>query len=231
MKAFIYYMIITVISALPFCHAAGNIYVVIYATVDGRTGHAGIAIDNYRIQEAGGKWDTVPDGALTYYDLWPKEDDFAFFHLSKNRPALFYKLPNAIWSAPITVNSLYSDGIPHREHYPCDALLMLPTKPLADHSLKQFLDSVIASGRAFNPRFYNCSDFVLQGIEKITGKGLRAKEFLPFGFSTTPNKLCRKLMAQVDVRIIKSPGSKINGSFFRERILKRKPPPYFLAFQ
>lgn len=226
-----YHIALSVIVCLHCFHAAGNIYVVIYATIDGRTGHAGIAIDNYRVQEASGSWDTVADGTLTYYDLWPKEDDFALFGLSKDRTAVFYKLPNAIWSSAITVNSLYDQGIPHREHYPCDALLLLRSTAGADQLLKLHLDSVIGSGRAFNPRKYNCSDFVADAIKKLTGISIRAKEFLPFQSSTTPNKLCRKLMARSDISVIKSPGKKINGSFFRERILKKKPPPVLWASQ
>jgi hypothetical protein len=206
-----------------------NVYVVIYATINGKTGHAGIAVDNYRVQTLNGRTDTVADGTLTYYDLWPGQDDFRLFHLSKNMKGKFYKLPNAIWPGEITLNSLYDNGIPHREYYPCDGLLMLRTAAGADQSLKMFLDSVIECGRSFNARFYNCSDFVLQGLCRITGQCIRAKEFLPFAFSSTPNKLCRKLMKRSDVVVVKSPGEKINGSFLRERIIRRKPPPTMFA--
>src|ERR1044071_162622 len=51
--------------------ACCNVYIVIYATADGRTGHAGIAIDNYQVHILGDKEDTVADGTLTYFDLWP----------------------------------------------------------------------------------------------------------------------------------------------------------------
>lgn len=211
--------------------AGANAYVVIYATADGRTGHAGIAVDNYRVQTMNGiSFDTVADGTLTYYDLWPEKDDFRLFRLSKNLGARYYRLPNAIWPGDITVNALLAGGIPHREHYPCDALLMVRTTVRQDHSLAAWLDSVMQSGRAFNARFFNCSDFVLQGLRHATGRNIRAKEFLPFAFSTTPNKLCRRLMQCGGVVVLRSPGNKINGSFFRERVLKRRPPDDLFAF-
>jgi len=217
------------IASLCYKYAVGNVYVVIYATIDGKTGHAGIAVDNYRIQTINGRTDTVADGTLTYYDLWPEQDDFRLFHISTNRSGKFYKLPNAIWPGEITLNSLYDNGIPHREYYPCDGLLMMRTGAMEDHSLKIYLDWIMQCGRSFNARYYNCSDFVLQAINKVTGQHIRAKEFIPLTFSTTPNKLCRKLMKRGDVTVLKSPGKKIKGSFFRERVLKRKAPPTLFA--
>ena len=228
MKRVWYYMMVVMIS-LSCKDIKGNVYIVIYATINGKTGHAGIAVDNYRVQTINGRTDTVADGTLTYYDLWPDNDDFRLFHISRNRKGKFYKLPNAIWPGEITVNSLYDNGIPHREHYPCDGLLMLRTNSIEDHSLKIFLDSLMQSGRSFNARYYNCSDFVSQGIYKITGQHIRAKEFIPLTFCTTPNKLCRKLMERGDVTVLKSPGKKTDGSFMRERVLKRKPPPTLFA--
>ena len=81
--------------------AFADVYLVYYATVNGRTGHVGIAVDNYRIliREA---WregnlveveDTVATGELTYYDLWPAEDEFSVFSTGKDIPGLYYKLP------------------------------------------------------------------------------------------------------------------------------------------
>jgi hypothetical protein len=206
-----------------------NVYVIIYATRGGRTGHAGVAVDNYQVQDGINTTDTVSDGTLTYYDLWPADDDFGLFSLSKDREARYYKLPNAIWPAPLTIASLYDAGIPHREHYAPDALLMFRTTLKNDYLLKNFLDSAIRTPHPFNPRHFNCSDFVILALRQVTGKHIRAKEFMPFAFTTTPNKLCRRLMRLRDTVVIKSPGNKVKGAFLWERVFAKKPPPLFLV--
>jgi hypothetical protein len=211
------------------CYA--NVYVIIYTTVNGKTGHAGIAIDNYRIETSAGRTDTLTDGTLTYFDIWPEKDDFAMFNLSNNTAGIFYKLPNPIWPNAITVTSLYDSGIPHREHYPSDAILMIQTDSYTDYMLVDYLISITESKKSFNPRFYNCSDFVIDALHQITGKKIWAKEFMPFTFTSTPNKLCRKLMQHKNVAIIKAPDSSISRSFLRERIFKkhRSRNPFILA--
>lgn len=212
-------------------NARSNVYVVIYATVKGKTGHAGIAIDNYQMQIINGKTDTVWNGTLTYYDMWPANDKIGLFHYSKNREAKYFRLPNHIWKDNITPNSLFDNGIPHREFYPCDALLMIRTTALTDKILAGYLDSVCNAAMPFNPRYFNCSDFVVAAIEKIFRSEVRAREFIPLSFSTTPNKLCRTLMKRKEIVVLKDPGKKINKSFIAERILKRKDPEtLFLAY-
>ncbi|WEK35045.1 MAG: hypothetical protein P0Y53_21360 [Candidatus Pseudobacter hemicellulosilyticus] len=207
-----------------------NTYIVIYATLNGRTGHAGIAIDNYQVQRlSNGKIDTVRDGTLTYYDLWPAEDDFSLARLTKDQPAQFYKLPSSIWPSAITPASLFDAGIPHREFYPCDGLLMLRSAAAADYRLKLYLNEVIRSGRPFNARFYNCCDFVADAVRELTGADINAKEVILFGNSSTPNKLCRQLMTQPGTVVLKAPGDRIKGSFLEHKLLAPKPGPSFLA--
>ena len=198
-----------------------NVYVIIYATKEGKTGHAGIAIDNYQIQVSNNKTDTVRTGTLTYFDLWPDKDRFGLFNYGVSREAKFYKLPNSIWSSPLTVASLYDKGIPHKEFYPCDAILMIPTDAKADHSMVSYLDKFIEVNKSFNARFFNCSDFVLAPIAEVLGIKMKAKEFIPLSFTTTPNKLCRKLMDYDKVQVIKSPGNIVRRSFMREKVMKR----------
>lgn len=202
--------------------STGHVYIIIYATLNGKTGHAGLAIDNYNIIENNEIQDTIKRNTLTYYDLWPGKDDFGLFEFNKDHHPVFYTLPNAIWSSPITVTSLYDQGIPHREHYPADAILMLRTTPTADYALRSYMNHIIETKTVFNPRSYNCSDFVLDGINHVTGLQLKAKEFIPFSFTTTPNKLFRRLSAVKDIEIIKPAPEQISHSFFRERVLKRK---------
>jgi riboflavin biosynthesis pyrimidine reductase len=81
------------------------------------------------------------------------------------------------------------------------------------------MDSLIAINKPFNVRKYNCSDFILSGACYITDRKIRAKEFIPFSFSTTPNRLFKKLRALTETDVIVDPGKKVNGLFFKERVV------------
>lgn len=103
-----------------------NVYVVIYATIDGKTGHAGLAIDKYNIlvydinNDKSGyyKYDTVKIGSLCYFDLWPEIDHFGVFTTGKNIKPIYYKLPQSTFNEDLTVNTFYYKGIPKSKANP-----------------------------------------------------------------------------------------------------------------
>jgi hypothetical protein len=206
--------------------AIADVYIIYYATKDGKTGHVGIAVDNYRIifrqVETGGKFiekeDTVATGELTYYDLWPRDDEFGVTATLKDIPAAYYKLP-ASSMEEITVNSLYDKGIPHKEHYPCDGILKIKTNWEENNMLRGYLDSLIEANRAFNARSFNCADFVKGSLEYLKGIRIDATEFIFPGRSSTPNALYRELRKMPFVEVIKNADEAANGSFLKERIL------------
>ncbi|MFZ2899980.1 MAG: hypothetical protein WA004_15240 [Saprospiraceae bacterium] len=209
--------------------ASADVYVVIYATFNGRTGHAGIAVDKYAVKvrdcrECPGAvaYDTVKTGNLLYYDLWPKEDQFDMQRLFEQIPATFFRLPASSAELPITVNTLLLKGIPHEEGYPCDALLKIKTTYEADKELEAFLNGFIDRQNSFNALTFNCADFVERAVEHLLCTEVNADEWVfPKTFATTPNKLYKELAALPEVIIIKNPGEKVAGSFWKERIIKR----------
>jgi hypothetical protein len=86
----------------PFaCPVFADVYVVIYATTETKTGHAGVAIDRYQIQRrdvtvsgvTAERADTVRTGSLTYYDLWPKDDVIPKTLTFQKVEPQYYKLP------------------------------------------------------------------------------------------------------------------------------------------
>ena len=207
--------------------AAADVYLVYYATVNGKTGHVGIAVDNYKIiireQWCNGSSieveDTVATGELTYYDLWPAEDDFNVFSTGRDMPAVYYQLPVSS-TEEITLNTLRDKGIPHKERYACDGILRFPTHWRQDDSLRRYLDQLMAQGRAFNARSFNCTDFVKLAFEKLLGTPLDATEFILVGRSATPNALYRELRTQPGVIVVKNADALANGRFLSERILQ-----------
>jgi hypothetical protein len=214
------------IVALAGIRTSDTAYLVYYATIDGKTGHIGIAIDNYRIlyrevRSSKGQIevsDTIPSGHLTYFDLWPAEDHFNAARTAVDVPAVYYKLPVSS-TEEITLNSLYDNGIPHKEYYPCDGILKIKTGWQQDQKLIRILDSISNLKRLFNAQKFNCADFVELALEKLLSVDLKSKEFVLSGWSTTPNKLYRNMLRLQNVEIVKDPGDKSNGSFLKERIL------------
>ena len=74
-----------------------DIILIIWASHEGRIGHAGIAISNYKEKEIrvkiNGQWTTqkkmVHDGTYTYRDLWPGGNGVGKENFNQNVPAVY----------------------------------------------------------------------------------------------------------------------------------------------
>ena len=209
-----------------YCNDNDDVYVVIYATYHGKTGHDGIAVDKYKIVyrdiNAGNgaviKKDTIMTGGLVYYDFWPETDSFNLSIASKDKPGRYYKLPEELFQE-ITLNSLYDIGLPHKENYPSDGIFRIRTTMRKDLKTTSMLDSLISLNRPFNARRYNCTDFIIAPISMLLNKPVYAKELILFAWSSTPNKLYRTLRKTTGVETVKEAGLKTGKSFFSQRIL------------
>ena len=224
-RQFIVLIIACAFSQILFAKS-NNIFIVFYATAGGKTGHLGIAVDNYKIvfkevkksNKIIQQTDTIASGELTYYDFWPNDDDFNVSRTGTDIPGVYYKLPVSSVQNSITINSLYDSGIPHKEHYPSDGLLKIPTNWQQDQWMISFLDSTIKSNRLFNAQLFNCSDFVRLPLEKLLNTKLESSEFVLTGWSTTPNKLYQCLRKLNNIEVIKNADDKAAHSFIEQRI-------------
>ncbi|CAL2102219.1 conserved exported protein of unknown function [Tenacibaculum sp. 190130A14a] len=207
-----------------------DVYFVFYATINGKSGHAGIAVDNYKTvvkeyrnekNELVRKYEKLKTGTLTYYDLWPEKDDFNAQNVDKDVKAKYFKLPKATWEERITVNSLITKGIPHEEHYPVDGLLKISSTSSSDEILKNYIEELIDENKAFNVRTFNCADFVELIIEKLCACEIYAEEAILFRKSTTPNKLYKAIEQLRNTSILKDGSKKAEGSFTLERLIKQ----------
>lgn len=205
--------------------ARADVFLIYYATYQGKTGHVGLAVDNYRIlireeMRNGRKHvieDTLATGELTYYDLWPREDSFSLFNTTRDLPAAYFQLPVSS-TEEITLNQLYDRGIPHKEYYPCDGILRISTRWREDDRLREIMDSLARANRPFNARTFNCTDFVIVALEELMQIEIRAREFVLVGMVSTPNALYRELRKMKEITIVKNADAKCGGSFVRERI-------------
>lgn len=206
-----------------------DVYYIFYATINGKSGHAGIAIDNYKIivkdilDENNKKisvYDTIRTGTLTYYDLWPEKDEFNALNVDKDVPAKYFKLPAASWENPITITSLLRQGIPHEEDYPVDGIIQFKSTPQKDDQLRKYIEGIIAKNKSFNVRTFNCADFIEISIEKHCNCTITADESIFMKQSTTPNRLYQELSKLKSAIIIKDGSEKAKGTFTMQRLLK-----------
>lgn len=210
-----------------------NVHVIIYATCDGKTGHAGIAVDEYliKIRETvkGGKTeyraDTVATGYVRYYDLWPKNDDYKV-NYDRDVASTYYQLPSSKWKGLLSVKTLADQGVPHKEGYPSDGIITLRTTPKDDLQLEGFLQQRSDSGKPFNAMRYNCCDFVTEALVFLFGRPLNARELIFKTLTSTPNRLYKVLAKWPEAEVVKDPGNKVDGSFVQQRIIGRMIPSF-----
>ena len=203
-----------------------DVYLIFYTTRAGYTGHVGIAVDNYRIvvrdTVAGRKtiavYDTVKNHSLTYYDLWGPSTIHLNEH-DKDLPARYYKLPRSSAEERITADYFLTRGLPHSYDYPCDAMIRLKTSAKADYKLKDIAEAIQEEKNYFNTRAYNCTDYIILCLNRLLGVELTAREYIPFRWSSTPNKLYKVVVSELDVEIMKKAGPEVDESFFKERVL------------
>lgn len=204
-----------------------DIYLVIYVTKDGRTGHVGFAVDNYKIvgrDTVVNKiktvvYDTIKNHSLTYFDLWGPATMNWDDH-DKNLTPRYYTLPRSSAEARITPNYFLTKGLPHSYDYPCDALIRIKTSAKTDYHLKEIAEQVQHEKNFFNTRKHNCSDYAILCLNRLFNINLEAKEYIPFSWSSTPNKFYQEVVANLKVEIIKGAGEEVNNSFFKERMIK-----------
>ncbi len=213
----------------PVYAAPTDVYLVLYATHDGRTGHVGLAIDQYRIRvidcadcSSGFRYDSVATGELTYFDLWPATDELSFQFLFRTVQAHYYRLPTGSAELPITVSSLLRLGLPHAMEDSCDGLLRLPTTPTRDFELVEFLQAKIDENEPFSTYDHNCADFAAAGLSVALERPIEARERVLTRLATTPNCLWRTVAALAGTRVLRDPGSQVLGSFDGQKIFYHK---------
>ena len=205
--------------------SASDIYLIIYTTKTGHTGHVGIAVDNYKIIVkdtilADGQavvYDTVRNNTLTYYDLWGPSDINLNEH-DEDLASRYYKLPRSSAEESLTVDYFLTKGLPHSYDYPCDAMVRISTRPGDDFRLKEIAEAIREEKNYFNSREYNCTDYVILCLNRLLGVELKAREYIPFTWSSTPNRFYREIVSNLKVEIIKKPGPEVSSSFFKERV-------------
>ena len=217
-----------------------DIYIVIWFSKDDETGHAGIAVDNYKwvetkVIENGQevtKRTRVPDGTVTYYDLWPEKqvgqtelqdgvkDDY------NRRKYTVEELTNIDVSKSNKSGHVSQNG----KGRPADGVIKLrigdsvEEQRSIDKAVKMKLEGVQDSGKDYNACSNNCSSFVQEGL-KAAISGFDASQYVDVPFSmdvlyddvnvVAPNNLYNKAASSPGAEVLKGP-SKIEAKPYLE---------------
>ncbi|MET3012595.1 hypothetical protein [Flavobacterium psychrophilum] len=200
-----------------------DVILLIWASHNGRIGHAGIAVSNYKteyykVKENGRtvtKSRQVEDGTYTYRDLWPGGEGAGKKNFDKNVPASY-------GNGTYTLDQLKNTDVTGSEGYAADGVIKLDTDQLTDYGVNLALENYQTNNTEYNGLSNNCSDFAEAGVEFSACKQLNVNEKLTDNVSaTTPNKLYKATKALPNATVVKDPGKKVNQGFI-EAVAKGK---------
>ena len=158
-----------------------DIYIIIWNSKDNETGHAAIAVDNYKTVEykaiENGKEVTktkrVPDGTVTYYDLWPEKPvgntEFQTNVKDDYNRRMYYV--SELTTKDVSRSYESEKVSEYGENRAPDAVIKLHTgstdeeQRLLDKEVKEKLEKIQDSGKDYNACYNNCSTFVEAGVK------------------------------------------------------------------
>lgn len=181
-----------------------DVILLIWASHDGKIGHAGIAVSNYI---KGSKNEMVADGTYTYRDLWPGGDGVGIRNFNKNVPGVYNK-------KVYTLDQLINTDVTGSEGYAPDGVIQLKTDYITDESSNSSLDVHKEKNTSYNGVINNCTDYVVAGAMPATDKKVNANEKLTNKTSAaTPNQLYKSASKLPNASVLKDPGKKVNQGF------------------
>lgn len=197
-------------------------YLLVWFSKDNETGHAGIAVDNYKqqqIMDSKGKptYEMVKDGTMTYYDLWP------------NNPVGKTELQSDVksdYSKGVIINSLSDlttkdptgsrSGNVSAEGRAADGIVQIGTTYTQDTKIQGYASNTANSGKAYNVSSFNCSTFAESALKTVFPT-LNASQYVKVPFplnvmykNTTvvaPNNLYNATMKLPNAKNISGPKS------------------------
>ena len=207
-------------------------YLLIWFSNNNETGHAGIAIDNYKQQQitdnkgnpildskGNPSYNLIKDGTMTYYDLWP------------NNPVRKTELQSNVkpdYSKGIIINSLADliakdptnsrNGNVSAEGRAVDGIVQIITTYTQDKKIQGYASNTANSGKAYNASNFNCSTFVENALKTVFPT-LNASQYIKIPFPLNvmykdtkviaPNNLYNATMKLPNAINIKGPKSVI----------------------
>ena len=201
---------------VKFIDSDGNdILLIVWASHDGRTRHAGIAISNYKEVKSkvkvNGRWTTqvrmVQDGTYTYRVLWPGGEGAGKQNFDRDLPAVYN-------NKKVTLSNILNSDITGLEESTPDGVVIISSNHNVDQRIQRKLDAYELENPSYNALTNNCSDYTEAALEEAVHKELPVDEKLSSKVkATTPNLIFKASRRIRGSQMLKNPGSKINNSF------------------
>lgn len=156
-----------------------DVFVVTWLSKDGESGHAGIAVENYKpvYKTVGSRGGPVQifmgyekDGTYTYYDLWP-EKSVGDASLQSNVKAdynskIIYSLDELLYKDP-SISGEYGNVSQYGEGRSPDNVIRLSTSLKEDFRIKGTAEKLVTKNSGYNACSNNCSSFVQTVLQSI----------------------------------------------------------------
>lgn len=206
-----------------------DILVLIWSSNNNRSGHAGIAISNYKqvnvtdsngniVHDENGNPQTqmVSDGTYTYRDLWPKES-ISLLDRTITSQADYQ-------SGNITLDDAINNDVTNLFTYgePADGLIKLETNYNTDQNVNKSLNEFEQKRTIFSPERWNCSTYVKDGINASGANVSREEPIIPGVTAVTPNRLFRDTKLLKNASVLKEPNVDLNTPWLQRRISSSK---------
>jgi len=178
-----------------------DIYVLTWFSQKGQTGHAGIAIDNYKtvekkdengnvMKDGNGNVITeqVKDGTMTYFDLWPDKSVMKAVELQKDVDPAYSKgviiksLSDLTGKDPTT--HISGSGVVGPEGRAADGVVKISTTPTQDEASKKYAKNQIRKHVKYNASSNNCSTFVQNVLNAALESKINAGQVILAPLST-----------------------------------------------
>lgn len=186
-------------------------YLLIWLTEDLRIGHAGFAVDNYKREtynDENGDEKTrfVPDGTVTYFDLWPakgvgiknyQETVPANYHVTIDRKEIVFD----------------TDITGSERNIPPQGIIRFTTAYETDVTARKKLLDAKQTSTPYNALSNNCSDFAKIGVNAVSKEEVSGQEMIRGNMVTTPNSLFREASSLKNAEVIRNPGRKVKKRF------------------
>jgi RHS repeat-associated protein len=209
-----------------------DIYILIWYSEDGETGHAGVAIDNYKTVEKKDEngntildkdgnpvTEQVKDGTMTYYDLWPYDQVNPAYELQTNVKADYSKgvVINSLDDLKNTDPTTNREGNVSPEGRAADGIVQVPTTYDQDEAARAKAQKEVDKNRQYNACYNNCSTYTQRvlnaGISPNVnaGQDVRPKGALRLIYDdanvVAPNNLYNAALKVKGAKNIKGPAS------------------------
>jgi hypothetical protein len=156
-----------------------DVYLTIWYSADGETGHAGIAVDNYKTVEkrdkeghviydekGNAKTEQVKDGTVTYYDFWPGVGA-GKKNFDEPQKGTVQKIEG------LTLDDIKTKDIGNGEHRAAEGVIQFTADARATNAVKDYADQQYQDQTKNNVQYNgltnNCSNFALDCMNQLYG--------------------------------------------------------------